>query len=181
MLKNKQKKLLMKNFYMCSPPLDTKNWFAINFIPSINYSIIAKFKKMNINIISYNKLNLGKLLINNKTKTDIDKKSGIYKTFCDTCSASYIGQSGRNFKVRLAEHAKAIKNGKASSGLAEHCINNNHKFNPVNFKMLHNCPKGLAMNILENLEIKKALFHNENITNEILDLGNSPLLTAVII
>ena len=103
----------------------------------------------------------------------------MYQISCNNCEAIYIGQCGRCLKNRIKEHKKSISDGKRSTGFAEHCIDLGHELDDSNIKILRKCSKGPVMTAWENLEIKKAVRKNVFVTNEITDLGNSPLITVL--
>lgn len=44
-----------------------------------------------------------------KEKVPVGAKSGIYQISCQNCSAVYIGQIRRKFKIRLREHKQAVE------------------------------------------------------------------------
>jgi hypothetical protein len=46
-----------------------------------------------------------------KPTSKVNKYEGsvVYKLKCQTCSGVYIGQTGRNFKVRYKEHIRDIR------------------------------------------------------------------------
>ena len=107
-------------------------------------------------------------------------KSGVYQLSCNNCTGIYIGQSGRNFKLRVNEHQKAYKNGSTQSHFAKHLLEYNHSldFKP---KILHIAKKGSRLNVLEKMEI---IQKNSNpgyiLTNEYIFRSSSPLLTATL-
>ena len=43
------------------------------------------------------------------------------------CQATYIGETGRNLNVRLAEHTRATRNGDINNHIAEHHLKTNHR------------------------------------------------------
>ena len=43
-------------------------------------------------------------MLNNATRTSIEKRTGVYKMICDDCDMHYIGQTGRVFFERYKEH-----------------------------------------------------------------------------
>ena len=54
---------------------------------------------------------LGNALTKVKTPTPPFEKTGvIYAVHCE-CGGTYIGETGRTFKIRMSEHKRAIKNG----------------------------------------------------------------------
>src|SRR5258705_11169182 len=67
-------------------------------------------------------------------------KSGgdIYKITCKDCGLSYVGESGRPIKTRLAEHTRAIRNGDLTYATATHAKNFGHVFDMDNVKILNN-------------------------------------------
>jgi hypothetical protein len=96
---------------------------------------------------------------------------------CVVCDDIYIGQCGRALKSRISEHKKSILNNKTITGFSEHCITHNHF---LDVKLLHSENKGRRMDLLEILEIKKAIKNNKYVTNEQTDFDISPLLKSII-
>ena len=121
-------------------------------------------------------MNLGRLLINCKDRVSKDRKSGVYRLNCKDCDACYIGQTGRNFRERIAEHRRAVGKADCNSMFASHLFENAHRCDFSDFQVLYNCNKGMLLDRLELVEIRKALRNRENLTNEILFQTSSPLL-----
>lgn len=130
--------------------------------------------------VCVNKTNLGTLLVNNREKLKPEEKSGVYELKCADCEALYIGQTGRAVQVRIKEHKSSILNNKKCTGLADHCITNNHFIDTTNCTLLHSQQKGQRLNLLEQLEIQRAIRRGKNIVNEQTDFNNSPLLKTVL-
>lgn len=131
-----------------------------------------------MNVAYKTKNSLGKFIKNNKSKTGIGNKSGVYKLTCSDCPKAYIGQTGRSFDKRIHEHFASFNNNNKDSNYANHLIENNHTFNN-NFDILHSETKGLKLNLLESLEINK-LKHTDILLNDQIDLNNSPLLNLFV-
>ena len=137
--------------------------------------MIGKFlNKFNINVAYKTNNTLGKFIKNSKSKTDKNKKSGVYQLTCKDCPKTYVGQTGRNFQKRIHEHYQSFIKDKNDSNYANHLIEYQHNFDP-NFKILHSENKGIKLNLLESLEINK-LKNSNLLLNDQLDLNNSPLL-----
>ncbi|XP_055589434.1 uncharacterized protein LOC129758695 [Uranotaenia lowii] len=69
-------------------------------------------------------------LVSLKDKIPQDERSGIYEIPCESCSAVYIGQTRRKFKVRLKEHRNAVDNNRANeSSVAAHATEMGHSIN----------------------------------------------------
>ena len=97
MIKNKNRKILKKQFYHGNHP-KSKNFKLLNYVPRISDNISNKLRKLDCNPISVNKTNLGKLLVNNKNNITKLHHSGVYRINCQNCEAVYIGQTGRNLE-----------------------------------------------------------------------------------
>jgi ribosomal 50S subunit-recycling heat shock protein len=54
--------------------------------------------------------------------------SGIYELKCNTCSKSYVGQSGSSIKVRYKEHKRYIRTNNPTTAYATHILENRHEY-----------------------------------------------------
>lgn len=175
MIKNKQNKIIKKLFYSV-PNEKPKNYRFLNHIPKCSDRVSKKLNKLGCNTVTVNKQNIGKILVNNKTKIDKLNKSGVYKINCEDCAAVYIGQTGRNINTRVKEHINSIRYNKKNTGISTHCIDNNHFIDLNNIKLVHNEKKSKRLDLLEQFEIKKSLKNNEFITNDQQNFMNTPIL-----
>ena len=134
---------------------DRKNSVCVPFVPSLkcksNFSKNVMFKYNNKLCNSFS--NVKK--VSNFT-------GGVYKIPCHDCNKFYIGETGRNFNVRLKEHKRDIVNGKLASGVADHSRKHGHSFDFINSHLIFNCNDLLKRRIVESAIIK----HNyKNVTN----------------
>ena len=107
------------------------------------------------------------------------KASGIYRLQCNTCSKSYIGQTGRSVATHYREHIRYIKTNNPSSGYATHILNNRHDYDKpeLTVQLLQICEKGNIMNCWESLHIQllqQQLLIDEQRVNDL----NSLVITA---
>ncbi|KAL4718110.1 hypothetical protein ACJJTC_009973 [Scirpophaga incertulas] len=156
--------------------VNNKRWARIPYLGDLSYKCSRTLA--GCNPAFYTTRNLSSMLCNSKDHTDINQRSGVYELTCATCNKKYIGQTGRSFRIRVAEHSSGWRLNKTESNFAEHLITENHKFDPhENFKALHFCDKGRRLTALETLEINKVISHSrDNILNQQLELSRSPLL-----
>ena len=49
-----------------------------------------------------------------------DRQGAIYKINCADCPATYIGETGRNLKIRLTDHKRATNKEDETNHIAEH-------------------------------------------------------------
>lgn len=125
-------------------------------------------KKYDITIANKTNKTIGSLLINNKSKSNIENKNGVYKITCGDCDATYIGQTGRDLKTRFKEHTT---NNNTSSAMGRHLFLENHKTTTKNLSLLHSIPKSYKLTLYEKYEITK---HKQNKTNIINDITEFP-------
>ncbi|KAI4468052.1 thap domain-containing protein 9 [Holotrichia oblita] len=147
---------------------------SITYLGENQAKLTKLLRKQNINMAYKTNNNLAKYIKNNKGKTNHSNKWGVYKLTCGTCTKGYIGQTGRAFKTRIADHYSAYINRKNDSTYANHLIDNNHSFN-IDFDILHVENKSLKLDLLETLEINKYK-NSDNLLNDKVDLNSSPLL-----
>lgn len=120
--------------------------------PGITANKIRKiFRKYNTQISFKTNNSIYQILNNNKDKTDILKRSGVYQLECHTCNATYIGETGRNIQQRIKEHQMNI-----NSNFGRHILTSSHNFEPdTGVKLLHKMNKGTKMMLYEAYEIDK--------------------------
>lgn len=136
------------------------SYFSLTYIGNISQKIANFIEKNSDNVsISFKPSNsTATSLINSKDRLSHLQKSGIYKLSCGDCPATYIGQTRRNIDTRIKEHI----NKPSHSVFGHHLQYTNHSFDKeLNSKLLHDCKySGLAMDMLEDLEIKLAIKDN---------------------
>ena len=143
-------------------------YMAIDYTNNFSMLIRNTFKKHNIHIAFRTTNNIRKML-NNATRTSIEKRTGVYKMMCDDCNMHYIGQTGRTFFERYKEHLPTSISNINKSNYAKHLVSLNHNYTnfEANCKPLHICRKGRYMDAVEEFEIYRAFRNNpNNILNE---------------
>ena len=66
------------------------------------------------------------------------------------------------------------------SAFTDYLFDTNHSPASSNPLPLHFIPKGRKLDMLESVEIKKALHYKQNILNNQLDIKNSPIIDILI-
>ena len=87
------------------------------------------FKRQNVEIVFKKPATLAIILRNPITKGSADSLRGVvYQIPCKIgCPKQYIGETGREFEVRLDEHKKGVVKARISSKLVEHALYANHE------------------------------------------------------
>ena len=99
-----------------------------------------------------------------------DSRSSVYKLQCLHCPALYIGETSREFKIRLSEHKPSLARNQTadenSSRFAIHLIATGHPFHEDSLTILHSEENYKKRITLEALEIGKAFRSNIPILND---------------
>lgn len=143
--------------YVNKEKLSNKSFISLPFLGHISVTCARALKSLNKNLfISFKSSNtISSMFSHLKDKVNDLNKSGVYKLQCGSCTAEYVGQTGRTFDKRIKEHLRSqrlIHDNKSSFGT--HLKAENHSFDPAtNFKVLQTHNKSLKLNVLENIEI----------------------------
>jgi hypothetical protein len=111
------------------------HWATFTYFGSDTRTITKLFKNINLKI-AYKTTNTLKHQLRTKNPIeDIYNANGVYQLKCETCPMKYIGQTGRNFKTRFKEHIRDIRFNKDNSKFAQHILNTQHTYGPINKTM----------------------------------------------
>jgi hypothetical protein len=154
---------LSYNIVQAKPKEDT-TYKCLTFYGNVSLQMAQFFKGLGVSIAFKTVNSLKSHLVKTKDKTDQLSKSGVYSLECGECSACYVGQTGRKISTRVQEHLSLFNKYKntdtteTKSAFANHLLNSGHKFSITeNVNILHQCPKGKKLDLLEKMEITKAI------------------------
>ena len=85
----------------------------------------------------------------------LDVKGVVYSIPCADCPATYIGETGRTLKVRMAEHKRAVKSKDPLNGIAVHVQKTAHNINWQEARILARENIWGKRRVLEALEIQQ--------------------------
>lgn len=182
LIKRNIRKNVIKLLYNGKEREERKIYISLPYVKNTSRRISKTFNGLNVKTIEVNKNNLGKYIINNKIEErNILNGSGVYEINCKHCDGIYIGQTGRNFIKRYNEHKHNIQTQKGGNGLSDHCIETGHHMGEI--KPIHFCIKGQRLNLLEGLEIKRAIKLKKNILNNQFELlqSNNIFISGILI
>ena len=107
----------------------------INKISEISARILEKH---NLKVAHKPTNKLKSLFNKHKDRPDNeDKQNAIYQIPCRDCEKVYIGETSKTIKSRITEHKNAIKREDVRSIPAKHVIENDHRFDWTNVKVLN--------------------------------------------
>ena len=105
--------------------------------------------------------------------------SGVYVIPCSGCSQCYVGETGRDFSVRLSEHRSYVRNQNEKSAVFNHVSSENHSIDWANSRIVY--PSNNKSN---RLAVESSLikflpnFNNTSGVNVIDPLSSSIILSS---
>ena len=114
-------------------PRDLQNtsvFFTVPFVSSISEKFKGITEDLNMRI-SYQSLNkLSRFIkVHKDPLPDSSRRNVVYKINCESCDASYVGQTGRQLHTRISEHKNQIRHNTTNhSVITEHRLNFDHNF-----------------------------------------------------
>jgi hypothetical protein len=147
---------------------DKTKWVKFTYVGRETRDITKIFKNTNLKVTFGTNNTIGKLLTtrheHNRSKFE---NIGIYQLTCPTCNKKYIGQTGKQFRIRFQEHFRDFKYGNGKSRFSAHLLENKNSFGPIDniMETLHTTGKGRMMDTLERFYI----FRETKINNQISD------------
>jgi hypothetical protein len=83
-----------------------QKWATFTYTGNHTRAITKLFKNNNIRIAYRTNNTIRNYLQNKDHNSDKYSQGGIYELKCSSCQLKYIGQTGRNFRVRYKEHIR---------------------------------------------------------------------------
>jgi len=161
-----------------------RTWFVLPFIgPATNRISKILRKKLGIDIGYYTGQRLSSILCNYKdVDTESIKGCGIYRIGCQQCEMKYIGETKRDFEIRIKEHLADVDHNRVTkSAVALHMAENpGHKVDLQSTRLIEREPGYFMRKFKESLWIrwhKDTMNTNEGIKiNPIWSTSLLPLL-----
>jgi hypothetical protein len=156
----------LKDIYVKFPYLG----FQSNVMKRELGNFLSKFyPQIKINFIFNNSNTIGNLFKFKDILPSYLVSNVVYKFTCGTCSATYIGETSKQFKVRICQHrGVSFRTGNVlsdpeNSKIFLHAVQQNHPISNDNFKILSKCSNEYDLKILESVYIHN---HNPNLNEQ---------------
>lgn len=142
---------------MTTPPSDDPKpaTLYLPYIKGVSEKIEKQVRPLNIRTVFRTSTTLGRHLTTVKSKIARDSIKGVVYQIPCKCGHVYIGETGRNLKLRLTEHKRAVKNKDPNNGLAVHVSITNHTILWQNAEVLTIEPNWSKRKVREALYIKR--------------------------
>ena len=136
---------------------------VLPFVKSIQ-QYKTHLKHFNTDLIFTYKNKFKNQLVHNKPPASI--KRGVYSIPCNDCNKSYIGETGRDLKIRIKEHKKDVLEMKQTSDIAQYVCKMDHWFNfnkaNIIFESSNQNIRRIVESAVISLKSKKDLTINQN-------------------
>ena len=120
---------------------------------------------------------LKKVLVSNRPPVLESVGGVVYCVPCSDCGDSYIGQTGREFDIRLNEHKSAVRLKNLNNACAKHVAEYGHSIDWNNAKPVYKCSELSNRLVVESALIKT--FPNFNNMHSSITLENLAAETIV--
>lgn len=134
----------------CEPDKKKTKWISLPYLGEFS-SQIKKLLKPHHRRPAFYSINTTKsLLCRIKDPISRNEKSGVYRIPCENCSSIYIGETGRQFQIRLHEH---LDQRPKDSCFSKHLEEEGHSYRKGSATLLHvedSLRKRIALESLES-------------------------------
>ncbi|XP_018337091.1 PREDICTED: uncharacterized protein LOC108745430 [Trachymyrmex septentrionalis] len=160
---------------------ESTSWLTVPFIPlhTEKFRTLNK-NKSDIRVAFHSPNKMDKYIrVQKDTCPRTSKSNVVYKILCNNCDASYVEQTGRQLKTRIAEHRNHVRHkASAHSVITEHRLRHNHDFQWDNVLILDEEPSYRKRLISELLHIKRQK-NSLNLQTEGLYKAYFPIINKV--
>ena len=128
-----------------------KGHITLPYVGSVTDALARTIRKAGVAVHMKPYNSIRSHLVHPKDKVTKEDKSGvIYRIKCGDCTASYVGETGRQLKDRVAEHRK-----QKSSPLGEHLHQTTHAFANEDVSVLHHESEWFKRGVAEAIHINR--------------------------
>ena len=112
-----------------------------------------------------------------KNSNHHNNKAGVYSVPCEDCNLVYIGETGRDWEVRMKEHKYAFKTCNMNNAIFYHATENDHKILCEESKLLFKCNNFKKRRMVESVLTDK--IDNFNLSKGCFKLD--PIMHALVV
>ena len=115
---------------------------------------------------------------------DRENSAGFYSVKCGECDLRYVGETSRNFKIRLREHKDDVRLARERNAIYKHIASTNHAVDWTSSKMVYHSSSKFNRLIVEPSLIKYLPNYNnmqstlavDNLTRDLVLKTNPKIL-----
>ncbi|BHF71032.1 hypothetical protein SprV_0401408600 [Sparganum proliferum] len=108
---------------------DTKVWRALPYVKNVSEAVGRLLAPLGVGVAHRPEATIRRQLMKPKDPLPRQETSGVvYRIWCSCGQSNYVGETGRQLRTRMAEHAAAMRRNDASSQVAAHSTGSGHTF-----------------------------------------------------
>ena len=143
-------------------PTDTEDkqemkTLCLPYVQGLSERIERACKKLDVRAVFKSSKTLRGHLCRVKGKQPLDRTKGVIYNIPCTCGREYIGETGRNLRVRIGEHKYAIQRGNMSNAIAVHVHETEHPIDWDSARVIEREKHFACRKIKESLHIKRSV------------------------
>nr|VZI37250.1 unnamed protein product [Spirometra erinaceieuropaei] len=109
--------------------MDTKSWWALPYVKNVSEAVGRLLAPLGVGVAHRPEATIRRLIMKAKDPLPRLETSGVvYRIWCSCGQSNYVGETGRQLRTRMAEHATAVHRNDASSQVAAHSTRPGHTF-----------------------------------------------------
>ncbi|BHF60103.1 hypothetical protein SprV_0100306400 [Sparganum proliferum] len=107
----------------------TKVWRALPYVMNVSEAVGRLLAPLGVGIAHRPEATIRRLVMKPKDPLPRQETSGVvYRIWCSCGESNYVGETGRQLRTRMAEHAAAVRRNDARSQVAAHSTRPGHTF-----------------------------------------------------
>nr|VZI19720.1 unnamed protein product [Spirometra erinaceieuropaei] len=108
---------------------DTKVWRALPYVKNVSEAVGRLLAPLGVGVAHRPEATIRRQLMKPKDPLPRQETSGVvYRIWCSCGQSNCVGETGRQLRTRMAEHAAAVRRNDASSQVAAHSMGSGHTF-----------------------------------------------------
>nr|VZI32229.1 unnamed protein product [Spirometra erinaceieuropaei] len=108
---------------------NTKVWRALPYVKNVSEAVGRLLAPLGVGVAHWPEATIRRQLMKPKDPLPRQETSGVvYRIWCSCGQSNYVGETGRQLRTRMAEHAAAVRRNDASSQVAAHSTGCGHTF-----------------------------------------------------
>nr|VZI05075.1 unnamed protein product [Spirometra erinaceieuropaei] len=109
--------------------MDTKSWRALPYVKNVSEAVGRLLAPLGVRVTHRPEATIRRLVMKPKDPLPRLETSGVVdRIWCSCGQSNYVGETGRQLRTRMAEHAAAVRRNDASSQAAAHSTRSGHTF-----------------------------------------------------
>nr|VZI22686.1 unnamed protein product [Spirometra erinaceieuropaei] len=108
---------------------DTKVWRALPYVKNVSEAVGRLLAPLGVGVAHRPEATIRRLVMKPKNPLPRQETSGVvYRIWCSCGQSNYVGETGRQLRTRMTEHAAAVRINDASSQVAAYSTTSGHTF-----------------------------------------------------